>query len=329
MQNAAARAFWITSPGRGEIRETLLPPLARGCLRLRSLYSGVSRGSESLVFLGKVPPSLYQSLRAPFQEGDYPAPVCYGYSNVAVVEEGPAPWPGQLVFSLTPHRDRFDLPIEAARPLPETLPPGRGVLAANMETALNALWDCGAVTGKRVAVLGAGVVGCLFAWLAAREKPAGLVLADIDDGKAEIAARLSVSFERPEALSDDFDLVVHASGNPDGLITALGLAGFEATILELSWFGASLVTLPLGEAFHARRLTLKASQVGSVSASRRATWSHAQRLEEALRLLCAPNLEALINSESTFDDLPSVMPRLAAGPAGLLCHRVVYETKTA
>src|SRR5262249_59794709 len=121
------------------------------------------------------------------------------------------------------------------------------------------------------------------------------------------------------------DLVVHASGTADGAHLALELAGFEATVLEMSWFGARAVPLPIGERFHSQRLTLKSSQVGAVAAAQRARWTRERRLDLALRLLDNPALDALISGEDRFEDLPHVMARLAAEPGNTLCHRIVYE----
>jgi NADPH:quinone reductase-like Zn-dependent oxidoreductase len=305
----------------------VLPPLAEGQVRVRCCYSAISRGTETLVFRGEVPESQYQAMRCPFQEGDFPAPVKYGYSAVGVVEDGPAPLAGQRVFVLHPHQDRFDVPADAAVPVPAAVPSGRAVLAANMETALNALWDAGIGPGDRVCVIGGGVVGLLCAALAVRMPGTEVLLADPDPAKADAAARLGIPFvPRIDGLEDaDFDIIIHASGNPDGLATALTLAGFESLIVELSWFGEQPVCLPLGEAFHSRRLTLRSSQVGSVAPSRRPRWSHRRRLAKALALLDDPRLDALISGESAFADLPQVMADLAGGRLPALCHRIRYQ----
>ncbi len=319
-----AEAFWITGALTGEIRAAELPAPGAGDIRIRTLYSGISRGTESLVFGGGVPPSQYQAMRAPFQEGDFPWPVKYGYASVGLVEQGPAALQGREVFCLYPHQTRYLVPAAAVLPLPEGLPAGRAVLGANMETALNALWDGAPRPGDRIAVIGAGVVGCLLARLAAQIPGLRVQLVDIDPDKAAIAGQLGVPFAVPEAAAADCDLVFHASGAPEGLATALGLAGFEATVIEMSWFGERAVTLPLGEDFHARRLTLKSSQVGHVAAARRARWDHRRRLAKALELLAEPRLDALITGESAFGALPETLRSLYQAPAGVLCHRITY-----
>ena len=325
MNTETARQFWISSPGHAEIVTRELPPRQEGEATVRALYSGVSRGTEALVFDGRVPASQHASMRAPFQEGDLPAPVKYGYASVGVVTEGPPELRGGTVFCLYPHQDVYHVPANALFPLPADVPAERAVLAANMETALNGVWDAGAGPGDRIVVVGAGVVGLLTAWLSSRIPGTEVVVHDIDEAKESPARALGVAFTTRAPLGVDADLVVHASGSPDGLVTALGAAGQEATVLEMSWFGDREVPLPLGEAFHARRLVLRSSQVGRVPPDRIARWSTGRRLRTALTLLAEPSLDALITGECDFDDLPDVMRRLSRSPSGTLCHRVRYR----
>jgi NADPH:quinone reductase-like Zn-dependent oxidoreductase len=320
-----ARAFWVTAPGRGQIRTQQLRSPDPGELLIRTLASAVSRGSESLVFRGKVPQSEWRRMRCPFQEGDFPAPVKYGYSTVGVVEEGPDESLGRRVFCLHPHQDWFVVPGDAVIEVPEDVPNRRAALAANMETAINGLWDAAPGPGDRIAVIGAGAVGCLFGALAARLPGAEVELIDIDPAREAIVTALGCRFARPRQASAEADLVVHASGTPEGLATALTTAGFEATVLEMSWYGTRMVPLGLGGAFHSRRLTLRSSQVGSLSASRRQRWSHRRRLALALSLLRDPVFETLLSGESEFAALPELMPRLAVTPAGILCHTLRYD----
>lgn len=319
-----ARAFWVAEAGRGEIRAETLPAPATGEAVVRTLYSGISRGTESLVFLGKVPPSEHARMRAPFQAGEFPAPVKYGYCNVGVVEHGPADLVGRAVFCLHPHQTRYVVPATALTPLPEDVPPARAVLAANMETAVNALWDASPRIGDRIGIVGAGTLGCLVAWLAARVAGTEVELIDVDPHKTAVAAALRIPFRSPETAARELDLVVHTSATAAGLATALDLAGFEATIVELSWFGASSPTVPLGATFHSRRLTIKSSQVGGIPAAQRGRWDYARRMRLALSLLAHAELDALFTGESPFDDLPEVLARLATAPGYTLCHRIVY-----
>ena len=320
-----ARAFWIAAPGHGELREAALAAPGSGEVLVRALASGISRGTESLVFLGRVPPSQHRAMRCPFQEGDFPAPVKYGYASVGIVEAGPPALLGQRVFCLYPHQDRYLVPAEAVVPVPAAVNDRRAVLAANMETALNGLWDGAPRLGDRIAVIGAGTVGTLMAALAARIPGTRVELVDIDPRRRTLAAALGCGFATPDAAERDADLVVHASGSSAGLASALALAGFEATVLEMSWYGDQAVAAPLGEDFHAKRLRLISSQVGAVATSRRARRTHRQRLMQALELLTDPVFDRLITGESAFADLPATMARLAAAPDGALCHVVRYS----
>jgi len=288
------------------------------------LFSGVSRGTEALVFGGMVPPSEYERMRAPFQAGNFPAPVKYGYASVGRVDEGPSSLAGRSVFVLYPHQTQYVVPAAAVHVLPDGVPPERGVLAANMETAVNAVWDARALPGDRIAVVGGGTVGCLVAWLAGKIPGCVVQLVDVNPAREATARALGVAFAEPSRAAADADVVLHASGNPEGLAAACRLAAFEAAVVELSWYGTRVVPLPLGEAFHARRLTIRSSQVGSVAAPQRARWTHRRRMDFALGLLADSALDALITGESAFDALPDVMARLANSPDGALCHRIRY-----
>lgn len=319
-----ARACWTEAPGVAAIRTEALAAPRADEVRVRALHSAVSRGTELIVFRGEVPASEHERMRAPFQAGTFPAPVKYGYASVGVVEAGSAELIGRTVFCLHPHQTRYVVPAAAVHPLPDGLPPARAVLAANMETAVNALWDAAPRLGDRIAVVGGGVVGLLVAWLAARVPGCVVELIDTHAPRAVVAAQLGMTFRAPEAATRDADLVVHASGQPPGLVTALGLAAFEATVLELSWYGDRAVSLPLGEAFHARRLTLRSSQVGHVATAQRSRWRHARRMALALDLLRDPALDALVTDAAPFDDLPAVLARLAAGAPDTLCQRIDY-----
>ncbi|ARF54037.1 zinc-dependent alcohol dehydrogenase [Streptomyces gilvosporeus] len=322
--SCVAQAFWITSPGRGEIRDVALPVPGEDEVLVRALWSGVSRGTESLVFRGEVPESQYGTMRAPFQEGEFPGPVKYGYLGVGVVEEGPAPLLGRMVFCLHPHQTRYVVPASAVIPVPDTVPAERAVLAGTVETAVNALWDAAPLLGDRIAVVGAGMVGCAVAAVLARYPALRVQLVDTDPARAATAEALGVPFALPGEALGACDLVVHASATGAGLTRALELLAPEGTVIELSWYGDRQVSLPLGEAFHSRRLVVRSSQVGAVAPARRARRGFADRLALALDLLAAPAFDALITGESAFEDLPQVMPRLASGELPALCHRIRY-----
>jgi hypothetical protein len=323
--NEQAHALWYVGPNRAEIRaETLAADVGPGEVRIEALYGGISRGTERLIFTGCVPASEYARMRGPFMAGDFPFPVKYGYATVGRVVAGPDALMGRTAFTLHPHQTAFMLPTERIALLPAGVPASRGVLAANMETALNALWDAAPGPADRIAVVGAGVVGCLCAWLAGQLPGAEVMLVDVDKSRAEAAAGIGVRFAPPDVAPGECDLVIHASASPAGLATALRLAGNEATVLELSWYGAGEVAVPLGEAFHSRRLRLISSQVGQVAASHRPRWSHRRRMEAALALLADPALDALIAPAVDFHDLPAALPKILAAPGGVLCQLIRY-----
>jgi threonine dehydrogenase-like Zn-dependent dehydrogenase len=320
----AARAFWLCSPGQGEIRPVNLPDPGADEVLVRTLYSGVSRGTESLVFRGGVPESQYGIMRAPFQDGNFPGPVKYGYLNVGVVEQGPPALIGRTIFCLYPHQTRYIVPAGAVTPVPDSVPPARAVLAGTVETAVNALWDAAPLVGDRVAVVGAGMVGCCVARLLAGIPGVRVQLVDVDPARAAVAADLGVAFAPPGRAEGGCDLVVHASATGSGLTRSLELLGAEGTVIELSWYGDQRISVPLGAAFHSRRLAVRSSQVGTVSPARSARRTFADRLALALDLLADPAFDVLITGESAFEDLPQTMSRLAGGEIPALCHRISY-----
>jgi hypothetical protein len=311
-----ARAFWTVAPGRGEIREHRLDAPADNERLIHVLASGVSRGTEAMVFAGRVPVSQHATMRAPLMDGDFPFPVKYGYSAVGTLAGG------ERVFALHPHQDRFVAPAAMCIPVPDTVPTARAVLAANMETALNVTWDAAPLPGERIMVIGAGTVGLLAASLLARIPGARVTVDDSNPVRAGLAHSFGCAFAMPDAAPDGQELLVHASGSEAGLRLALSRAAFEARIVEASWFGDGFPALPLGEAFHARRLRLISSQVGAVAAAMRHRRSHAERLSLALGLLTNPAYDALLQGPTPFEMLPTAMPRILA-PGGL-CHVVTY-----
>jgi 2-desacetyl-2-hydroxyethyl bacteriochlorophyllide A dehydrogenase len=323
----SAEALWYVGPGQAEIRGQSLEEPAPGEVVVRALYSAISRGTERLVFAGRVPETEFQRMRAPFMGGAFPFPVKYGYQMVGRVERGPAELEGRTVFALHPHQSAFVLPAEAALALPDGLPPVRAALAANMETALNAVWDAAPGPADRIAVVGAGVVGALVAFLCARLPGAEVTLVDVDPSRATLAHALGAAFAPPDAAPRDCDVVFHASGAASGLATALDLAGDEATVLEMSWYGAGEVAVPLGGAFHARRLRLISSQVGRVAPSHRPRWTHRRRLAAALELLGDAQLDALLAPPIRFHELPDRLPDILAREGGALCPIVTYSSQ--
>ena len=317
-----ARALWYVAAGRAEIREEELPSPAAGEVRVRSLYGALSRGTEALVLAGRVPASEYERMRAPFMAGQFPFPVKYGYATVGEVESGASK--GRAAFALYPHQTRFNIGADALVLLPEDVPPQRAVLAANMETALNAVWDAEPMASGRVAVIGAGVVGTLAAYLFSRIHSVDVTLVDTNPARAGIARGLGLKFAAPGEAPSECNLTVHASGTAAGLASALSAAAFEATVLELSWYGDAPVPVPLGGAFHSRRLRLVSSQVGHVAPSHRAKTSRHDRLRQAVSLLTDARLDALLSPPVQFDELPHKLPHMLDAKGGVLCQLIAY-----
>ena len=204
-------------------------------------------------------------MRAPFQEGDFPGPVKYGYLNVGVVEDGPEALRGRTVFTLFPHQSAFVVPADAVIPVPGGVPARRAVLAGAVETAVNVLWDAAPLVGDRVTIVGAGMIGCCVARLVRGIPGLDVVVVDVDTSRREVADRLGVRFAQPGDAPGDRDLVIDTSGSEEGLQLALEAVVTEGEMIEASWFGDRPVTLTLGGDFHSRRLTIRSSQVGAVA----------------------------------------------------------------
>ncbi|MGO2148224.1 zinc-dependent alcohol dehydrogenase [Halomonas sp.] len=322
--NDTATAFWVTRPRGGELKKETLTSVGEEDVRVRALFSGVSRGTESLVFNARVPESEVERMQAPFQAGSFPAPVKYGYCSVGVVEQGPAHLLNKRVFCLYPHQDRYVVPASAVLPIPDNIPVPRAVLAANMETAINGVWDAEPMLGEHVSVIGAGVVGALVAYLCSQIPGVSVTLIDINPKRQALAERLGLVFCTPEQAPNDQDCIIHASGHPEGLRQALSQVGNEGRIIEMSWFGEGEVSIPLGGAFHSQRLSLRASQVGQIPAKLRPRWGFQRRLILALSLLNDSRLDALISGESDFNALPQLAPKLFSTDSDVLCHRLRY-----
>jgi 2-desacetyl-2-hydroxyethyl bacteriochlorophyllide A dehydrogenase len=320
-----AHAFWLREPGCGEIRQLTLREPGRDDVFVRTIVSGISRGTETLVFQGRVPAGQYAAMRAPFQEGEFPGPVKYGYLNVGAVERGPAELLGRTVFCLYPHQTAYVVPSSAVTVVPDGVPHARAVLAGMVETAVNALWDAAPLLGDRVTVVGAGMVGCCVARLLRRFPAVDVTLVDVDSSRADVAAALDVEFATPDEAAGARDLVVHASATSAGLQRSLDLLAPEGTVIDLSWYGDTEVRLSLGGAFHSRRLGIRASQVGTLSPARSGRSTTADRLALALDLLHDPAFDGLVTGQSRFAELPDVMARLAAGSLPALCHTITYD----
>jgi len=322
-----ARALWTVAPGGAEIRTHDLAAPAPDQALVVTRASGISRGTERLVFTGRVPESQWPAMRAPLQYGDFPHPVSYGYAAVGVVRDGPAALRDRRVFCLHPHHDAFLAPAAMCVPVPDAVPDRRAVMAANMETAVNVLWDARPLVGERVLVVGAGVVGLLTAFLLARMPGIDLAVCDVDASRRGIVESFGARFCAPSDAPGDRDLVIHASASEAGLQLALARCGFEGRVVEASWFGDRAVALPLGEAFHAKRLALVSTQVGAVAPAMRGRRTHGQRLALALDLLADARLDALLGPDIPFAELPARIGAVLLPEPGApqpLCPIVTY-----
>ena len=320
-----ATAYWVDAPAQGALRGEALPVPEPGEVLVRTLYTGISRGTESLVFRGEVPATERDRMRAPFQAGDFPGPVKYGYLSVGVVEQGPADLAGRTVFALYPHQSAFVVPASAVAVVPDDVPARRAVLAGAVETAVNILWDAAPLVGDRVTVIGAGMIGCAVARLARGIPGIDVAVVDVDGEKADVCERLGVAYALPADAPHDRDLVIDTSGSDEGLQLAIDTAAVEGEIIEASWFGDRAASVRLGGAFHSRRLTIRSSQVGLVAPRRRGTRTTTDRLGLALRLLRDPAFEHLLTGESSWRDLPDVMAAIATGSLPGLCHTIDWR----
>jgi threonine dehydrogenase-like Zn-dependent dehydrogenase len=331
------RSLWYTAPRQVEIRSERAPPAAPGWLTIETHYSAISRGTERLIWSGSVPEAEWQRMRAPFQTGDFPFPVKYGYSAAGVVVDGPADWIGARTFSLHPHQDLFSLPADRVTRLADTMPLARATLAANMETALNAIWDSAAGLGDKIVVVGAGIVGLLVTYLAARLPGTEVHVIDIAHERRAIVEAMGATFHcaddpssehKTDNIGDSADAVFHTSASAAGLNAAIAACGFEATLIEMSWYGDREIGALLGGAFHSKRLRLVSSQVGHVSAGRRARWSHKRRLDTAATLLDDTILDQLVGETIAFADVPGRIGGIFDDADGGLSPIIAYPAAT-
>jgi len=323
-RSSRARALWYVGSRQVALRDEDVPAARDGEVGVRALFGAVSRGTERLVYSGRVPPSEHHRMQSPHMGGAFPFPVKYGYAVVGRVESDAGERRDRVVFCLHPHQSLFTVPVAAAIPVPQDVPPARAVLAANMETALNAMWDGAPGPADRIAVVGGGLVGMLVAYLCARLPGAEVTVVDVVASRAAFARAIGARFAQPGDAPADCDVVFHASATSAGLATALRIAGDETSVIELSWYGSGEVGAPFGEAFHARRLRLLSSQVGKVAPSRRPRWSPERRLSAALSLLKDPVLDSLISPPIAFEELPAHLPAIFDPQSDVICQLIRY-----
>ena len=312
-----ARAFWLAAGGRGLIRAEALPdPPADWCV-VKTRFSAVSPGTERLVALGRVPVSLREEMRCPYMGGHFPFPVKYGYSLVGEVVSGPADLRGRAVHVLHPHQDICVVRREDVRPLPAGLPAERATLASNLETAVTAVWDSGAVLGERALVVGFGIVGSLIARLLSLSPGIDLEIVEPRRDRRMLAERMGFK-AFPEPGPGAFDLAFDAGGTPAGLQAAIDRVGVEGRVVAVSWFGARPVPLVLGGSFHSRRKRIVASQVSRIPGFLAPRWDVRRRTELVFRLLDRPEFDLHLSPPIPFSGLPELFRALRRrSPAGL------------
>jgi NADPH:quinone reductase-like Zn-dependent oxidoreductase len=314
------RELWFVAPGRVEVRRRQAQVLEPGLVRARALASGISQGTELLLFKGEGPEPFDPSLDAP---GSPTYPRRYGYAWVGEVREGAGAFPpGARVFALAPHGDEHLAGPGSFRLLPEQVPPARAVLAANLETAVNVVWDGAVALGDRVIVIGGGMVGLLVGYCARLGGARHVALVEPATQRRDVARRLGfddvVPPEQAAALGTDADVVIEASGNPACLDLAIARARHEGIVAVASFYGQRSAPVALGSEFHRRRLTLRASQVSHLPPTRAAAWSFTRRFELVCELLQDPRLDALLEPPTPFDAAPSAYDRLARAPGDQL-----------
>ncbi|TLQ00246.1 zinc-binding alcohol dehydrogenase [Nesterenkonia salmonea] len=321
-----ARELWIESPRSARVRNVAAPEPGPGQVLLETELSGISPGTESVVYRGEVPDAVASLMAAPHQLGNLPFPVSHGYLNVAVVRQGPEDLIGKRVFSLTGHRSHAVVPVEACHVVPDDMPSSRALVAGIAEVGLNAVWEAQSTLGDRIAVVGAGLVGLVTALLLSQVTPARLQVVEVDSARRALVAELGLHAVSPEEASGDNDAVFHTSAAQSGLGRALDITGDDGAVVEMSWYGTSEPNVPLGGGFHARRLRIIGAQVGEVAAPKRLRRTRRQRLAAALELL-DPRFDALVTGSSSLDDLPTVLDdfsRKADWTRNQLLHAVTY-----
>jgi 2-desacetyl-2-hydroxyethyl bacteriochlorophyllide A dehydrogenase len=321
------RELWFTAPGAVELREGLPAQLATGQVRVRALASGISQGTELLLWRGEGPEPFDPSLDAA-SAPTYPRR--YGYAWVGEIVETCAVdrRVGERVFALLAHGDEHCVVASAARRLPPELPAERATLAANLETAVNVVWDAGIGLGDDVLVVGGGVVGLLAGQLARRAGASRVRLVEPLAARRLVAETLGFDAAlSPEQLigaaEAEADVVIEATGRPECLDLAIAQARSEGVVAVASFYGQRVAPVSLGVAFHRRRLTLRASQVSHLPPSRAGRWSFDRRFELVCELLRDPRLDALLERPIAIADAAAVYARLAAAPQGSL--QVVFH----
>jgi 2-desacetyl-2-hydroxyethyl bacteriochlorophyllide A dehydrogenase len=327
------RVLEFAAPGRVELAEVGLPPLHDGDVLVRTLYSGISGGTELLAYRGEVDPSLPLDDSLGALKGTFSFPFRYGYSCVGRVEKSLGSLAvGSLVFAFHPHQEAL------VRPGPELIPvddlePRLATMFPLVEASLQIALDAGPLQGQPVVVFGLGAVGLITSALLERFG-ARVLGVEPQPGRRAVAGSLGIQATTPEDIGDavaeltsgrGVPVAIEASGNPSALGGALGLLAHEGTALVASWYGLRPVSLDLGGRFHRRRLGIRSTQVSTIPAELSARWDRERRRREVHRLLGELPLQALATHEFPFEDAQRAFTALDKGEEGLLHVALRYE----
>jgi 2-desacetyl-2-hydroxyethyl bacteriochlorophyllide A dehydrogenase len=319
-----AKSLWFEEAGKAVFREDELPDLRKGWCCIDTSYSAISPGTERLVFLGDVPNDLFSQMKTAYMGGDFAFPLKYGYSLVGRIIDGSFERIGQTVHILHPHQNRCVVREEDAFPVPDDIPSKRATLASNMETAVNAVWDSGLTIGERALVVGFGIVGSLVARLLSFFPGVEVTITDNNPLKLSLAEKMEFDVQSPDNKSNAFDVAFHASGDPNGLQSAIDSVGFEGRVVELSWYGKKEVSLNLGGSFHSMRKKILSSQVSSIPPQFRSKWDFNKRKSLVFEFLARDVFDTHITHSYPFDDLVRVFDDLKTPPTEGLSYLVVY-----
>lgn len=317
-------ALWHLSETHSEIRQIPSVLFLEGYCEIKALYSLISTGTERLVASGKVPEELHASMQVPYMEGSFSLPVKYGYSLVGEVVDGPENLKRKIVHLLHPHQDYCVVLAEDVFVIPREIPSQRAILASNLETALNALWDSGVSAGDKVMVAGFGIIGSLVVRLLTLMPAVQVMVIDTDPNRKKLAETMGFSTAHAEELDADFDLAFHCSGHETGLQTCIDKAGPEGKVIEMSWYGNKPVTLNLGGTFHSQRKSIISSQVSSLPASKQARWNFYRRKQVVFELLKNPAFDQHIAATIAFQELPALFEKIRKGQTDALSYGVSY-----
>ncbi len=343
VQERPAVSIWFTSTRTVELRASSAPAPGRGEVRIEALFSGISHGSEMMVYRGEVPAGLAADSTLPTLQGSFSFPVKYGYASVGrVVDAGGGVnelAEGDLVFAFNPHETCYTVPATVVIRLPQELDPRIGVFAANVETAVNSLLDAAPRLGERVVVIGQGVVGLLITQLARRAGASLVITSDLYEKRRQLSRSAGADLvvdpaaeslaEHVSALTGGVgaDVVIEASGQPSALDDAVAAAAHEGRVVVVSWYGTKRVELALGSGFHRKRLTLKSSQVSNLDPSLTPRWNVLRRRELAVRYLGELCLDDLISHVLPFDRAAEAYRLIDQRPAEVIQVVLDYSAR--